>query len=93
MGLDTSPFDAADTLSEEGLDALVADAADSGDPNYLIVVLRTVARGRGMAQVAREAGLSREGLYKALSEDGNPTFATVAKVARALGYQLRLEAV
>ena len=56
MGLGTVPFDASDTLSEEGLDALVADAAESGDPNYLIVALRTVARGRGMAQVARGLG-------------------------------------
>jgi probable addiction module antidote protein len=50
-------------------------------------------RARGMSQVARDAGLSRESLYKALSENGNPNFATVLKVARALGVRLHAEAI
>jgi probable addiction module antidote protein len=51
-----------------------------------------IARAKGMAQVAKEAGLSRESLYRALSADGNPSFATVLKVARALGVKLHAEA-
>ncbi|HSK77178.1 MAG TPA: addiction module antidote protein, partial [Thermoanaerobaculia bacterium] len=50
-----------------------------------------IARARGMTQVARDAGLSRESLYRALSEDGNPSFATILKVARALGVRLHAE--
>lgn len=50
--------------------------------------LGDIARARGMTQVARDAGLSRESLYKALGKDGNPSFATVLKVARALGVRL-----
>jgi probable addiction module antidote protein len=54
--------------------------------------LGDIARAKGMSQVARDAGLSRESLYKALSESGNPSFATVLKVARALGLRLHAEA-
>jgi len=54
--------------------------------------LGDIARAKGMTQVARDAGLSRESLYKALSENGNPSFATVLKVARALGVRLHAEA-
>ena len=50
-----------------------------------------MARSRGMAQTARDAGLSREGLYKALSADGNPSFATVLKVLAALGLRMHVE--
>ena len=50
-----------------------------------------IARAKGMAQVARDTGLSRESLYKALSGEGNPSFATVLKVARALGMKLHAE--
>ena len=51
-----------------------------------------IARAKGMSQVARDAGLSRESLYKALSENGNPTFATVLKVAKALGVRFHAQA-
>jgi probable addiction module antidote protein len=54
--------------------------------------LGDIARAKGMAQVAKEAGLSRESLYRALSADGNPSFATVLRVARALGVRLHAEA-
>ena len=54
--------------------------------------LGDVARARGMSQVAKDAGLSRESLYRALSADGNPSFATVLKVAKALGVRLHVEA-
>jgi probable addiction module antidote protein len=68
------------------LDAWLAEAPD--DSAGIACALGHIARAKGMSQVARDAGLSRESLYKALSEDGNPSFATVLKVARALGVRL-----
>ena len=54
-------------------------------------ILGVVARARNMSQLARDTGLPREGLYKALSPEGNPTFSTVAKVAKALGFKLTVQ--
>lgn len=71
------------------LDAWFAEAPD--DATGIARALGDIARARGMTQVARDAGLSRESLYKALSEDGNPSFATVLKVARALGVRLHAQ--
>ena len=68
------------------LDAWFEEAPE--DAAGIARALGDIARARGMAQVARAAGLSRESLYKALSENGNPSFATVLKVARALGVRL-----
>ena len=68
------------------LDAWLVDAPD--DAAGIARALGDIARAKGMSQVARETGLSRESLYKALSENGNPSFATVLKVAVALGVQL-----
>jgi probable addiction module antidote protein len=70
------------------LDAVLAEAGD--DPAFIAKALGDVARARGMAQTAREAGVTREGLYKALSEDGNPSFGTVLKVLAALGLRLHV---
>jgi len=72
------------------LDAWFAEAPD--DVAGIARALGDIARARGMSQVARETGLSRESLYKALGENGNPSFATVLKVARALGLRLHAEA-
>ena len=72
------------------LDAWLSDAPD--DAAGIARALGDIARARGMTQVARDAGLSRESLYKALSENGNPSFATVLKVAHALGVRLHAEA-
>jgi probable addiction module antidote protein len=72
------------------LDACLAEAPD--DAEGIARALGDIARAKGMSQVARDAGLSRESLYKALSENGNPSFATVLKVARALGVRLHAEA-
>jgi probable addiction module antidote protein len=68
------------------LDAWLTDAPD--DAAGIARALGDIARAKGMTQVARDAGLSRESLYKALSENGNPSFATVLKVAKALGVRL-----
>jgi probable addiction module antidote protein len=72
------------------LDAWLTEAPD--DAAGIARALGDIARAKGMSQVARDAGLSRESLYKALSENGNPSFATVLKVARALGVRLHAEA-
>ncbi|MBI3716235.1 MAG: putative addiction module antidote protein [Betaproteobacteria bacterium] len=72
------------------LDAWLADAPD--DVSGIARALGDIARAKGMSQVARDAGLSRESLYKALSENGNPSFETVLKVARAIGVRLHAEA-
>lgn len=91
----TVPYDVAEQLRtpEEMaayLDAWLEEAPD--DAAGIARALGDIARAKGMSQVARDAGLSRESLYKALSENGNPSFATVLKVARALGVRLHAEA-
>ncbi len=72
------------------LDAWLDEAPE--DAAGVTRALGDIARAKGMSQVARDAGLSRESLYKALSETGNPSFATVLKVARAVGVKLHAEA-
>lgn len=88
----TRPFDPAEYLDDpESVAAYMTDALESGDPAFVADALGVIARARGMSEVAHEAGLSRESLYRALSTEGNPEFATVLRVLRALG--LRLSAV
>lgn len=72
------------------LDAWLTEAPE--DASGIARALGDIARAKGMSQVARDAGLSRESLYKALSESGNPSFATVLKVAHALGLRLHAQA-
>ncbi len=72
------------------LDAWLTEAPD--DAAGIARALGDIARAKGMSQVARDAGLSRESLYKALGENGNPSFATILKVAHALGVRLHAEA-
>lgn len=89
----TLPFDAAAFLdSDEAVAAYLDDALETGDAAFVAHALGTIARARGMADLARRTGLSRESLYKALSADGNPEFATVLKVVRALGLSLTVQA-
>jgi probable addiction module antidote protein len=90
----TLPYDVAEQLRtpEEMaayLDAWLAEAPD--DVAGIARALGDIARAKGMSKVARDAGLSRESLYKALSEDGNPSFATILKVAHAVGVRLHAE--
>jgi probable addiction module antidote protein len=89
MALDTHPFDAARYI-ETAEDAVVflRDAMEEGDPAAIAQALGTIARARGMTDVAKAAGLGREGLYKALSPGGNPGFATIMKVMQALDLKL-----
>ena len=63
---------------------------DPGDGSLIRAALNDIARAQNMSRLAREIGMTREGLYKALSESGNPSFATVMRITRALGMQLRI---
>jgi probable addiction module antidote protein len=86
---DTTPWDPADHLrTDEDMAAYLEAALEEGDPTLVAAALGDIARAKGMTQVAREAGLGRESLYKALSPAGNPEFATILKVVAALGLQL-----
>ena len=96
MALKTRPFDAAAYLEDdeaiiEYLEEAMKIATKDSDPSFLTVALGTVARARGMAQIAKDAGLSRESLYKALGSEGNPEFGTVLKVLQALGLKLSIQ--
>jgi probable addiction module antidote protein len=85
----TKPFDPAEYLDDkESIAAYMTEALESEDPAFIADALGVVARARGMSEVAREAGVSRESLYRSLSPDGNPEFATVLRVMRALGLRL-----
>lgn len=91
MALKTTRWDSARHLATEEerasyLDACLEEGGD--DAGFIAHALGVVARSRNMSQLARDTGLTREGLYKALSEEGNPSFGTVLKVMGALGYRL-----
>lgn len=90
------PFDPADYL--EGIDDVaayleIALEESAEDPTAVPRALGVIARSRNMSELARRVGMSRDGLYKALSEQGNPTWSTILKITAALGLRLRLEPV
>jgi probable addiction module antidote protein len=90
VAVKTKPFDAAEYLDDANSQAELLDGAfDSGDAGYIRHALGVVARARGMTAVAREAGVTREALYKALSEDGDPKLSTLLGITKALGVRLR----
>src|ERR1700731_5227370 len=89
MMLKTTRFDAADYLdSEERQAAYISAALETGDADFVRDALGIVARARGMGEIAKNAGLNPEGLYKALGETGNPEFSTVMRIVRAMGLTL-----
>jgi probable addiction module antidote protein len=89
----TRPWDVVEHLeTEEDITAYLEAVLDDGDPALVSAALGDIARVRGMTEIARETGLGRESLYKALSPEGNPEFATVMKVLRALGLSLHVKA-
>jgi probable addiction module antidote protein len=89
----TKSWDAAEHLeTEEDMAAYLEAALEDGDPALVAAALGDIARVKGMSEIARETGLGRESLYKALSPEGNPEFATVLKVVRALGLRLHATA-
>jgi len=90
----TRPWDAAEHLeTEKDMVAYIEAALETGDASLISAALGDIARAKGMTAIAREAGLGRESLYKALSPEGNPEFATILKVIRALGLELHAKAV
>jgi probable addiction module antidote protein len=90
----TEPFDAADYLDdEETIAEYLTAALEDPNPDLFLVAVRDVARARGMAQLARDSGMGRESLYKALAPGSKPRYDTVLKVLRALGVKLHVESV
>lgn len=93
MRAKSPPFDPAENLgTPEAQAEYISAAVETGDPAFIADSLGAVARARGMSQLARDTGLRRESLYKALSAEGNPEFATIMKVVQALGVKLSAEA-
>lgn len=89
MVIDTTPFDASEIIrSTEAQGELLADAFETGDAAYIAHALGVVAKARGMTGIAKEAGVTREALYKALTENGDPKLSTLVGVLRALGMKL-----
>jgi probable addiction module antidote protein len=89
MTIQTTVFDAAEYLdSDDAIQAYLAAALETSDSAFIAEALGTIARAKGMTQIAQAAGLSRESLYKSLSSGGNPEFATVLRVIQALGLRL-----
>lgn len=92
MKLKTEPFDVADYLDDDETIAQYLSAAlEDPNPDMFLVAVKTVARARGMAQLAKDTGLGRESLYKALAPGAKPRYDTVLKVIRALGVKLHAE--
>ena len=87
----TKPWDPVDHFDDSATVAAYLEAAfEDGDPALVAAAIGDVARARGMTRVAREAGVSRESLYRALSADGDPRLTTLLGVVKALGLQLKL---
>ncbi|MEW6490461.1 MAG: addiction module antidote protein [Thermodesulfobacteriota bacterium] len=93
MTVKSAPFDAADYLTDdESIAEYITAALEDPNPEVFLVAVRDVARARGMSQLAKDTGLGRESLYKALSPGAKPRYDTVLKVVRALGITLHAEA-
>ena len=87
-------FDAADYLdNEQVIHAYLNAALEDADPEVFLMAVKNVARARGMSQLAKDAGLARENLYKALTPGAKPRYDTVLKLVRALGVQLQAGAI
>jgi probable addiction module antidote protein len=94
MALKTTTWDSAELLDNpEAIAAYIEAAFEDGDPALIAHALGVVARARGMTQIARDAGMTRDAVYKALSRDGNPTLSTLSKVMNAMGLQLSAKAM
>lgn len=89
MALKTLPFDAADALdTPEAQAELLADALASGDAKVVTAALGMIARAKGVSQMARDAGISREAIYRATGPGGNPTLSTLMAIVRSAGLKL-----
>jgi probable addiction module antidote protein len=93
MALKTYPFDTSEYVdSPEAELSLLADAVETGDANYIAHALGVIARARGMTSIAKEAGVTREALYRALIEDDGTKLTTLMGVLKSLGVKLNAEA-
>jgi probable addiction module antidote protein len=93
MTIETKAWDVTERLDSEAAIAAYLDAVfEDGDPTLIKAAIGDVARARGMTEIAAKAGITRAGLYKALSETGNPSFETIASVMKALGVRLSVAA-
>ena len=89
MAVHLTRFDAADyLLTEDDMAAYLAECAEGDDPRLIAHALGAIARARNLSQLARDTGITRAGLSRALAYDGNPSFATISKVAKALGLKI-----
>jgi probable addiction module antidote protein len=92
--IETTKFDSADYLdSAEAIAAYLEAYLEDGTPEELRRALATVARSHGISDLARRSGVSRGGIYKALGDDGNPSFETIRSILGAMGLRLTVEAV
>jgi probable addiction module antidote protein len=90
--MELSPFDPADHLeTEEDILHYLEAAMEGNDPKHIASALGDVARSKGMSEISRKAGLGRQALYNALSENGNPTLETLIAVLGALGLELTVQ--
>lgn len=89
MGIELKTYDVAEHLdSEEEIRLYLEAAFEDGDPLIIKHAIANVARARGMTEIASKAGITRAGLYKALADEGNPSFATIASIVQALGLRI-----
>ena len=92
MALETTRWDPADHIeTADDVAAYLEAAFEDGDPAVIATMLGAVARSRGMTAIAKEAGVTREALYRALSEKGDPRLSTLVGVVNALGFRLKIE--
>ena len=90
MAVQISTWDAAEHLdTDEAIAAYLSEVMALDDPQHLVQALNTIARAHGMTQIARNAGIGRQALYKSLGETGNPTLTTLMSVMKALGLKLQ----
>ncbi len=96
MTISTTRWDSTEYLKTEEDIQLYLEACieeSEGDPSFIVHAFGVIARAKNMSQLAKDTGMTREVLYKELSPEGNPTFTTVAKVAKALGFKLSVQPV
>ncbi len=92
MSIETSRWDASEYLeTEEDVSAYLNAIVEEDDPSLLQAALGDVAKARGMSDIAKDAGVGRESLYKSLSTSGNPSFQTISRVSKALGLKMTFE--
>ena len=90
----TTKFDAAEHLDTEEVQAeLISEALETGNAKFIAHAIGTVARARGMTQLSKDSGVTRESLYRALSSEGDPRLSTLTSVLSALGIGLKAEII